>query len=218
MSTRILLVDDHEIVRRGLRFLLQTREDFEICGEAVDGRAAVELTRSSKPDVVVMDVTMPLLNGIEAARQIRRAVPKAAIIILSMHESEDVISDVINAGVHGYVSKSDAGRDLIAGIDAVRDGRTFFTGRIAAAAKRLLEARNGAPRAARGGAGTITPREREVLQLLAEGHSNKSVAHALGISVKTAETHRARVMRKLQFDSVADLVRYALRNRIVTDP
>ena len=135
-----------------------------------------------------------------------------------MHESEDVISDVINAGVHGYVSKSDAGRDLIAGIDAVRDGRTFFTGRIAAAAKRLLEARNGAPRAARGRAGTITPREREVLQLLAEGHSNKSVAHALGISVKTAETHRARVMRKLQFDSVADLVRYALRNRIVTDP
>lgn len=217
MPTRILIVDDHDIVRRGLRVLIETRADFEICGEAADGREAVKLARSGKPDVVLMDITMPLLNGLDAARQIRRAVPTSAILILSMHESEDVIGDVIDVGAHGFLCKSDAGRDLLAAIDAVREGRTFFTERIAATMKRLSGTPAGTPRAVRT-PGTITRREREVLQLLAEGHSNKSVAHTLGISVKTAETHRARVMRKLQFGSLADLVRYALRNRIVADP
>ena len=213
MTTRILLVDDHEIVRRGLRSLLETRADFTVCGEAADGRAAVEFAGREHPDVVVMDLTMPQLNGLEATRQIRRSVPQAAVLILSMHESEDVVGEVIAAGAHGYVSKSDAGRDLIAAVDAVRAGRAFFTQRIAVATQRTTS-----PRPTRATAGPLTPREREVLQLIAEGHSNKSVAHTLGISVKTAETHRARVMRKLQLGSLAELVRYALRNRIIADP
>ena len=214
--TRILIADDHDIVRRGLRVLIETRADFEICGEAADGRTAVKLAQNTKPDVVLMDITMPLLNGLDATRQIRRAAPKVAILIVSMHESEDVISDVIDVGAHGFLFKADAGRDLIAAIDAVREGRTFFAERIAATMKRLRGTRPGAARPAKV-PGAVTRREREVLQLLAEGHSNKSVAHTLGISVKTAETHRARVMRKLEFASLADLVRYALRNRIVAD-
>ena len=217
MPTRILLVDDHEIVRRGLRALLETRADFAICGEAGDGRTAVELARTLRPDVVVMDVSLPQLNGLEATRQIRAAEHRPEVLVLSMHESEEVLQDALAAGARGYVFKSAVGRDLLAAVDAVRGGRTFFSERIAPLAQRLLA--RGAPTARRAKASVdgLTRRELEVLQLLAEGHTNKSVGGVLGISVKTAETHRARIMRKLRLESVADLVRYALRNRIIAD-
>jgi DNA-binding NarL/FixJ family response regulator len=216
MPTRILLVDDHEIVRRGLRALLETRSDFTICEETGDGRAAVELARTLQPDVVVMDVNLPQLNGIEATRQIRQRVRNAEVLMLSMHESEDVVRDAIAAGARGYVFKSDAARDLIAAVDAVRAGRTFFTARTATVAHRTgTDGQAGArPKAVTHG---LTRRETEVLQLLAEGRTNKSVAGVLKISVKTVETHRARIMRKLNLGSIAELVRYALRNRIIAD-
>jgi len=217
MQTRILLVDDHEIVRRGLRALLETRADFEICEEAGDGRTAVDLARTLQPDVVVMDVNLPQLNGIEATRQIRQHARKAEVLVLSMHESEDVVRDAIAAGARGYVFKSDAARDLIAAVDTVRAGRTFFTARTATVAHRSGTDGSPAGPRAKTVAHGLTRRETEVLQLLAEGRTNKSVAGVLKISVKTVETHRARIMRKLKFDSLAELVRYALRNRIIAD-
>jgi DNA-binding NarL/FixJ family response regulator len=217
MQTRILLVDDHEIVRRGLRALLETRADFTVCDEAGDGRAAVELARTQHPDVVIMDVNLPLLNGIEATRQIRQRTRTAEVLVLSMHESEDVVSDAMAAGARGYVFKSDAARDLIAAVDTVRAGSTFFTARTATVAQRSGAGDNEAIHPANAEMRSLTRRETEVLQLLAEGKPNKGVARILGISVKTVETHRARIMRKLNLGSVAELVRYALRNRIIAD-
>lgn len=216
MPTRILLIDDHEIVRRGLRALLETRPDFTICEEAGDGRAAVELARTLHPDVIVMDVNLPLLNGIEATRQIRQRSRTAEVLMLSMHESEDVVHDAISAGARGYVFKSDAARDLITAVDTVRAGRTFFTERTATVAHRSGADDPAEPRHNAAVHG-LTRRETEVLQLLAEGQTNKGVAAVLKISVKTVETHRARIMRKLQLGSLAELVRYALRNRIIAD-
>lgn len=215
--TRILIADDHEVVRAGVRSLLEGRPDYEVCGEAVNGRQVVALAQQLKPDIVIMDVTMPELNGLEAARQILKAVPDVQVLVLSVHESEELVRDIIEIGAHGYVLKSDAGRELTAAMQALRNRETFFTSRVAQIALRAY--RN---KPATGGAppppcGVLTPREREVLQLLAEGKSNKEVATILGISVKTAETHRANVMHKLGLHSTAELVRYALRNRIATE-
>ncbi len=212
--TRILLVDDHEVVRRGLRALLETHPGWVVCGEAADGRTAVRLARSLVPHIVVMDLIMPELNGLEATRQILDKDRQVQILVLSMHESDQVVREVLAAGARGYVLKSDAGRDLVAAIEALLRGRPFFTSRVAANIHELeFKARPG--RRAFKPLGQLTAREREVLQLLAEGRTNKEVGHLLGISVKTAETHRARVMRKLSVDSVADLVRYAIRNGFI---
>lgn len=212
--TRILLVDDHEVVRRGLRALLETHPGWVVCGEAADGRTAVRLARSLVPHIVVMDLIMPELNGLEATRQILDKDRQVQILVLSMHESDQAVREVLAAGARGYVLKSDAGRDLVAAIEALLRGRPFFTSRVAANIHELeFKARPG--RRAFKPLGQLTAREREVLQLLAEGRTNKEVGHLLGISVKTAETHRARVMRKLSVDSVADLVRYAIRNGFI---
>ena len=211
---RILLVDDHEVVRRGLRALLETHPGWVVCGEAADGRTAVRLARSLAPHVVVMDLTMPELNGLEATRQIIDKERQVQVLILSMHESDQVVREVLAAGARGYVLKSDAGRALTAAVEALLRGRPFFTSRVAANIHELeFKARAG--RRSFKPVGQLTAREREVLQLLAEGKTNKEVGHLLGISVKTAETHRARVMRKLSVDSVADLVRYAIRNGFI---
>jgi DNA-binding NarL/FixJ family response regulator len=213
MRTRILLVDDHELVRRGLRDLLESEEDCEICGEAADGRAAVALARELQPDVVVMDLGMPGLNGFEATRQLRRSHPSLEVLALSMHESEQLIREVIAAGAQGYVLKNEAGVELLAAIRSLREHRPFFRSRAATAA---MEAFQSAARKKRTGRSRVlTARERETLQLLAEGKTNREAAETLGISVKTVETHRARLMRKLQVDSTAGLVRYAIRNNIV---
>jgi DNA-binding NarL/FixJ family response regulator len=212
-KTRILLVDDHELVRRGLRDLLESEEDCEICGEAADGRTAVTLARDLLPDVVVMDLGMPALNGFEATRQLRRSHPTLEVLALSMHESEQLIREVIAAGAQGYVLKNEAGVELLAAIRSLREHRPFFRSRAATAAMEAFQSATRKKRTGRNRA--LTSRERETLQLLAEGKTNKEAAETLGISVKTVETHRARLMRKLQVDSTAALVRYAIRNNIV---
>jgi DNA-binding NarL/FixJ family response regulator len=214
IPTRILLVDDHEIVRRGMGALIETHPGWHVCGEAADGRTAVALAKTLEPDVIVMDLCMPGLNGLEAARRILQLKRQIPILILSMHESEQHVREVLAAGVRGYVLKSTAGWELLVAVEALLRGETFFASPVAA---RVHGAglRKSPKRGAKQAAGPLTPREREIVQLLAEGKTNKEVALTLKISVKTAETHRARVMRKLAITSVAELVRYAMRNSII---
>jgi DNA-binding NarL/FixJ family response regulator len=214
-SIRILVVDDHDIIRRGLKDLLAAKPGWEICAEAKTGRDAVAMAEQLKPDVIVMDVSMPDLNGLEAARRIHKALPKTGILILTMHYSDQLVRDVIESGARGYILKSDADRELVSAVEAIANRRTFFTPR---ASELLLDgfSRPGTtvepklPLRNR-----LTSREREIVQLLAEGKSSKEVAVALGISVKTAETHRANIMRKLEIHSVSELVRYAIENQII---
>jgi DNA-binding NarL/FixJ family response regulator len=213
-KTRILLADDHDIVRRGLRTLLEMRADWEICAEAADGRTAVQLTEELAPDVVILDLSMPQLNGLEAARRIAAHVRRTRVLMLTMHETEQFVREALAAGVRGYILKTDAGRDLHNAVDALLRGETFFTSRLAAtiyAAEFAGVGRRRRPKSQ----GGLTPREREILQLLAEGRKNRDVGKVLNISVKTAETHRARIMAKLGVESVADLVRYAIRNGLI---
>lgn len=212
---KILVVDDHDIIRRGLKDLLTARPGWEVCAEAKTGREAVTLAEQLKPEIVVMDISMPDLNGLEAARRISKALPKTGILILTMHFSDQLVRDVVEAGARGYILKSDADRDLVTAVDSIANRRTFFTPR---ASEMLLDdfsrQTSGAePRLPQ--RNRLTTREREIVQLLAEGKSSKEVAVALGISVKTAETHRANIMRKLEIHSVSELVRYAIKNQII---
>ncbi|MGH8261208.1 MAG: response regulator [Steroidobacteraceae bacterium] len=208
---RILIADDHELIRRGLAAALGDRPEWTIVAEAADGRQAVALATRTMPDIAVLDLTMPGLNGLEATRQIRAALPRVRVLIVTAHESEQLVREVLEAGALGYVLKSDAGRTLVQAIESLRDERPFFTSAIARhVVDGYLSAAQGAARAP-----PLTPRERHIIQLLAEGRSNKDVAHLLHISPKTVETHRANVMRKMGFESLADLVRYAVRNRII---
>jgi len=211
----ILVADDHEVVRKGLVSLLQAQPEWQVCGEAGDGREAVEKALQLKPDVVILDIGMPSLNGLEATRQILKANPQARVLILTLHDSDQVVREVLNAGARGFLLKSDAARDLVAAVEALRHDKTYFTSKVAAM---VLEGylKGGTPGVAvSSGRNRLTPREREIVQLLAEGKSTKEVAVALGLSVKTAETHRSNIMRKLQLHSVSDLVLYAVRNNIV---
>jgi len=212
---RILVADDHEVVRKGLVALLQAQPDWEVCGEAGDGRDAVDKATQLRPDVVILDIGMPSLNGLEATRQILKLNPQARVLILTLHDSDQVVREVLNAGARGFLLKSDAARDLVAAVEALRRDKTYFTSKVAAM---VLEGylKGGTPTAVPTvGRSRLTPREREIVQLLAEGKSTKEVAVALGLSVKTAETHRSNIMRKLQLHSVSDLVLYAVRNNIV---
>jgi len=209
---RILIADDHEILRQGVRTVLEEQAGWIVCGEASTGREAVAKALELRPDIVVLDVSMPELNGLEATRQIRRAVP-ARILILTMHESEQLVTEVLDAGAHGCVMKTDAGRTLVQAIRALLRQQDFLTQRV-----RVVQDRPGGPPragATRRKSGRLTPREREVVQLLAEGKSNKEVGVTLGMTTKTAETHRAHILAKLDLHSMSDLVRYAIRNRII---
>jgi DNA-binding NarL/FixJ family response regulator len=212
-NVRILIADDHELIRRGLVSALAERPDWSIVAEAADGRQASELAARLTPDIAVLDLTMPELNGLDATRQIRAATPKTRILIVTAHESEQLIRDVLDAGAMGYVLKSDAGRVLVQAIEALLDERPFFTSKVA---RVVLEGylRSGED-SAMPAAVALSPRERHIVQLLAEGNNNKEVARALQLSVKTVETHRSNIMRKMEFGSLADLVRYAIRNKIV---
>jgi DNA-binding NarL/FixJ family response regulator len=218
MKLRILVVDDHEIVRQGLNSILQGHEDWEVCGEASDGRSAIEKSRELKPDIVIVDLGMPNLNGLDATRQIVRENPHIGVLVLSIDDSEQTMREALNAGARGFVLKSDAGRDLVAAVEALRRKRTFFTAKLA---DLVLSGflNPDAPASERSGAhDPLTRREREVVQLLAEGKTTKDVAVILDVSVKTAETHRSNIMRKLKLHSVSELVLYAVRNNIVQVP
>lgn len=214
-TLRLLVADDHEVVRKGLCALLAEQPGWEIAAEASDGREAVEKAKKIKPDVTVLDIGMPVLNGLEAARQILKDVANTKILILTMHDSDSLIKEVLNAGARGYVLKSDAGSDLVTAVDALRRNKTFFTPKVAQMVldgylnKETKEEEPDSPGV------RLTPRQREIVQLLAEGKSSKEVAVALDLSVKTAETHRANIMRRLGCHSVSELVRYAIRNKII---
>src|SRR4051794_4449380 len=212
MAFRILVADDHEVVRRGLCALLRSQPEWEVCGEAADGREAVAQVASLKPDVVILDIGMPNLNGLEATRQIVKADPQVKILILTLHDSEQVVREVIQAGARGFLLKTDAARELVNAVEALRRNGNYFTARLAASA---ADGVNGETAVKPPTGPRLTSREREIVQLLAEGKSSKEVAVALGLSVKTAETHRSNIMRKLQLHSVSDLVLYAVRNNIV---
>jgi two-component system response regulator NreC len=212
-TLRILLADDHEVVRHGVRSLIEREPGWEVCGEAVDGRKAVALAEKLAPDVVVLDLGMPELNGLEAARQIKRALPKTEVLIFTGAESEQLIHDVFAAGARSYILKSDVGQHLVAAIRALGQHKHYFTSRISEIVfARYFTGESGPGKDKSEG---LTPREREIVQLVGEGKSNKETAATLGISVKTVETHRAAVMRKLRLKSFADLMRYAIRNKIV---
>jgi len=210
---RIFIADDHEVVRRGVRALLEAHPGWEVCGEAKDGREAVDKVKEVHPDLVLIDVGMPNLNGLDAARQILIALPAVRVLVLTMHESEQIVREVLEVGARGFLLKSDAARDLIAAAEALQRRTTFFTSSVAEIVLNGYLHRG--PELERPLKDRLTPREREVVQLLAEGKTSKEVASVLNLSVKTAETHRTNVMRKLNLHSVADLVRYAVRNRIV---
>jgi DNA-binding NarL/FixJ family response regulator len=212
---RILVADDHDVVRQGLRSLLESRSGWEVCGEASNGREAVEMSVALKPEIMIMDIAMPTMTGLEATRQILKASPKTQVIVLTMHESEELLREVLDAGARGYVLKTDKGRELISAVDAVCNHNTFFTSRVAEMVLHgYLETRNGALKPMNR-AQSLTPREKEVLHLVADGKSNKEVAAGLSISVKTAEAHRINIMRKLNAQSVVDLVKYAMRNNML---
>jgi len=215
MSLRILVVDDHAVVRRGVRSLLESHEGWEVCGEATTGRDAVAQSLRLRPDVVVMDLSLPELNGLDATRQILKDSPRSEIVVLTMHHSEELARDVLQAGARGYVLKSDADENLIAAVESLHQHKPFLTSRVT---EFVLDdyLRRGETLADNVAAhDAVTAREREIIQLLAEGKSNKEAASTLGISVKTIEAHRANLMRKLRLRSVSDLVRYAIRNKIV---
>jgi len=213
--TRILVVDDHEVIRQGLRSLLEQGTSWTVCGEASNGREAIERALELKPDVVVLDLAMAELNGLEAARRLAKELPRCGLVVLSSHNEEAVVREVVAAGVRAYVLKSQAARELVLAVESVVAGRPFFSGPVAEIVMGALSGKS--PSAPPGGSNpdALTTREREVLQLLAEGNSNKDVASKLGLSIKTTATHRTNIMKKLGARSAGDLVRYALRNGLV---
>jgi DNA-binding NarL/FixJ family response regulator len=211
---RILIADDHEMLRRGLRQTLEQHPGWEICGEASNGRQAVEIAEKTLPNVALLDLSMPEMNGLEATRAIKKASPHSEVLILTVHETDSLIRDVLSAGARGYLLKTDPARQIVAAIEALAEHKPYFTGNVS---KTMLDSylvressTDRQPELTH-----LTAREREVLQLLAEGRSNRGVSVMLSISVKTVETHRAAIMRKLGTASIAELVRYAVRNNVI---
>jgi DNA-binding NarL/FixJ family response regulator len=205
-----LVADDHDIVRAGVRVLFKGQPGWEICGEASTGRQAVAEAERLKPDIIVMDLGMPELNGLDATRQIKRILPKTEILIFTANETEEIVRGVFRAGARAYLLKSEANKHLIPAIEALCKGRTYFSSKVSELVFAGYLKGDGPTTDP-----TLTPREREIVQLIAEGKSNKDVAALLGVSIKTVETHRAAIMSKLKLGSVADLVRYAVRNGII---
>lgn len=208
-TRRVLIADDHDVVRRGVRTLLETRPNLHIVGEASNGRAALEEARATKPDIAVIDYSLPELNGLDLTTALKREFPRIEVLIYTMHDREDLVLEVLRAGARGYVLKSDTEKHLLAAIDALSIHRPYFSGVISETLlERFLESSPAAQ-------ATLTHREREVVQLIAEGKINKEISHILNISVKTVETHRASSMHKLKLRTTAELVRYAVRNNII---
>jgi DNA-binding NarL/FixJ family response regulator len=215
---RILLADDHDVVRRGLKVLLQERSGWEICGEAMSGREAVDLAREMQPDIAIIDLMMPGLNGLETTRQIRKVSERTQVLVFSMHHNEALVHDVLGAGARGYLLKTDAERQVVTAVETLLQRQSYFSAQISETVlEGFLRSGHQAVSGEQASAQRLTPREREVIQLLAEGHRNKKIAQKLAISVKTVETHRTALMRKIGVRSIVDLVRYAVRNHL-TEP
>lgn len=210
---QILLADDHDVVRRGVRAQLTQRKDWSVCGEARNGREAVKLALELKPNIVIMDLSMPELNGLEATRQIHRLLPQTDILVFTMHESEQMIRESFAAGARSYVLKQDSEIHLVSAVEALANRRTYFTSR--ACELLLNEYLSQSEREREKHAFGLTDRQREIVQMLAEGKSNAEIANRLCISAKTVETHRSAVMRKLEVTSIVGLVRYAIRNQLI---
>jgi len=218
MGLRLLVADDHEIVRKGIRILLEEQPGWQVTAEASDGRDAVEKAKQYKPDITILDISMPSLNGLEAARQILKNVVHTKVLFLTMYDDDPLIRQVLRTGARGYLLKTDAGRDLVTAVEALCRNKTFFTPKVS---QMILDGyldhgeKDDQEIAEDIESGRLTDRQREIVQLLAEGKSSKEVATALGMSVKTAETHRANIMRRLDCHSVTQLVRYAIRSHII---
>jgi DNA-binding NarL/FixJ family response regulator len=215
-TLRIMIADDHDLVRRGLKMLLEAHAGWKVCAEAHSGREAVAMAEEFRPDIAIMDISMPELNGIEAARKIKKISPNTEMLILSMHHTDQLVREIIETGAKGYIIKSDSDRSLVAAVEALAVHKPFFTSCATEIMLESIRTKGSVPAdVSQSVRERLTPREREIVQLLSEGKSSKEVAVILGISVKTSETHRANIMRKLEIHSVSQLVRYAVRNQIV---
>ncbi len=212
---RILLADDHALMRRGIRDLLESDSKLEVVGEASDGREAVRMAANLKPDVMIIDLAMPELNGLDAIRQVRRDIPDVELLVFSMYDSEELIREVFAAGARGYVLKNDVALYLVEAVKSLARHEPFFTPRISESILNSLIGTGAPGHREPSRSGPLSGREREILQLLAENKSNKDIAKVLGISVRTVETHRRSVMQKLEANSIVELVHYAIRNGIV---
>jgi len=213
-TLRILIADDHDVMREGTRAVIEREEGWQVCGLATTGREAVTLASQLEPDIVIMDMTMPELNGLDAAILIKRTLPRTEILMFTGHETDNLIREAFEAGVKSFIFKSEAHHFLVEAIQSLARHKPFFTSQVSEILFSHMLNRDGSHDATEPGQ-RVTTREREIVQLLAEGKSNKEVAEGLGISVRTAETHRASILRKLNLDSFAGLVRYAIRNKIV---
>ncbi len=212
---RLLIADDHEVVRQGVRTILEAQSGWSVVAEAENGLDAISQARETKPDIALLDISMPQLNGLEATRQILKLLPETQVLILTMHESDELVREVLSAGARGYVLKTDARRDLVSAVRSLSERRPFFTSKVAEIVLEGYRQRS-APAAVEIPSGDrLTSRERQIVQLLAEGKTSKEIATALDISIKTADTHRANIMRKLDLHTLADVVRYAIRNKMI---
>ncbi|MGY3602887.1 response regulator transcription factor [Bradyrhizobium sp. Leo121] len=207
---RILIADDHEVVRSGLRAIVETRSNWIVTAEAPDGEQAIALALETRPDVIIADYSMPLVNGLEVSRRIKTLRLRSEVLILTMHESEEILTEALLTGVRGFLLKSDARKHLISAIEALLDGRPYFTSVVLE--KLLTDYQLNKQNKS---SALLTSREQNVVQLIAEGHTNKAISSILKLSVKTVETHRASAMRKLGMSSTAELVRYAIRKKLV---
>lgn len=210
-TSRILIADDHQAMRQGVRSLLESHPAYQVIAEAGDGREALNLARENKPDIAILDYSLPLMNGLELTRSIKHDMPRTEVLIYTMHDRESILIDVLRAGARGYVLKSDSGAHLIAAVAALARHKPYFSGAISETLlEHFIESDHSSDKSV-----MLTAREREIVQLIAEGKLNKQIAHMLNISVKTVETHRAAAMHKLKLRSTAELVLYAVRNNIV---
>jgi DNA-binding NarL/FixJ family response regulator len=209
---RILIADDHVLVREGLRRVLAIQPNWEICAEAVDGLDAVEQARQQRPDIAILDYSMPNLNGLEATRRIRQTLPGTEVLLLTMHASEMLVHDVLAAGAHGFMLKSDAGQALVQAIEALLRQETYFTPSVSAMVLQGYLRPDGSTADT---SAALTPRERQIVQLIADGQSSKVIATTLHLSIKTIESHRSNILRKLKLSSLSELVRFAVRNKII---
>ncbi|HEV2492203.1 MAG TPA: response regulator transcription factor [Terriglobia bacterium] len=214
-ALKILVVDDHDVVRRGLRVLLETHAGWKVCGEAATGGEAIRKAQKLEPDIVVLDIGIPEPNGLEVARRLRKAGLKAQILVLTIHESEELVSALLKAGARGFMLKSDAGRELITAIEALNQHKPYFTSKVARMVLDGYLSRSQATAVGPSAPVRLSTREREIIQLLAEGRTNKEMASRLNISIKTVETHRSNIMHKLNLHSMSELTRYAVRNNII---